>query len=147
MRTVTVTWEPDAERFAAAGTQPGFVITVNAPHLDHGAPPTGFSPTELLLAGAGACAGWDVIDIMRRRRHPISGLEVRVDGLQGDKPPHAYEELRLHFRVTGDSVDEAEVRRVLQLSLERYCSVLATVRSETRIEETLEIVSPEQARP
>lgn len=140
MRSVTVIWEPHAEQFSATGTHLGHTIEINAPRLDPDAPPTGFSPTELLLAGAGACAAWDVIGIMRKRRRPLTSLAVRVEGHQTQKPPHAYDLLRLHFTVSGHDLDEAELRRVLRLSLDRYCSVLATIRPATKIEETIEIV-------
>jgi putative redox protein len=140
MRSVTVTWDPGAERFSASGTHLDHAIEINAPHLERDASPTGFSPTELLLAGAGACAAWDVIEIMRKRRRPLSGLAVRVDGRQADKQPWAYDLLRLHFTVSGQDLEEEELRRVLRLSLDRYCSVLATIRPAARIEETIEIV-------
>lgn len=141
MRTVSVSWDPRAERFTASGTNPQYVIDVNAPRLEEGLPATGFSPTELLLAGAGACAAWDVIGIMRKRRRPLTGLTVRVEGHQDDGPPHAYNRVALHFRVTGEGLDLTELQRVLRLSLDRYCSVLATIRPGTRIEQTIEIVN------
>lgn len=140
MRSVTVAWEPGAQRFSATGSHAQHTIPINAPRLDHEAPTTGFSPTELLLAGAGACAAWDVIEILRKRRRPLRALEVRVDGHQDDRPPHAYERLRLHFTVSGEGLDQAELHRVLRLSLDRYCSVLATIRPGTRIEESVEII-------
>jgi putative redox protein len=140
MRSVTVTWDPDAERFSAVGTQRAHRIEINAPRAKAHEPATGFSPTELLLAGAGACAAWDAIEIMRKRRRPLTGLAVRVDGHQTEKPPHAYDALRLHFSVSGPDLDMAELRKVLRLSLDRYCSVLATIQPAAAIEETIEIV-------
>lgn len=148
MRTVTVLWDPQAERFTATGTHAAYAIDVNAPRLDASQPATGFSPTELLLAGAGACAAWDVIEIMRKRRKPLTGLQVQVEGAQAVGAPHAYERIRLHFTVSGHDLDQAQLRRTLRLSFERYCSVLATIRPDTEIEETIEIVdqpSVEQA--
>lgn len=139
MRIVEVHWEPESERFTASGKVPEFVIGINAPRLDPDDPPTGFSPTELLLAGAGACAAWDVIGIMRKRRRPLASLEVRVEGHQDEKPPHAYHRVRLHFTVSGEELDLAELQRVLKLSLDRYCSVLATIRPGAVIEESIEI--------
>lgn len=140
MRIVDVHWDLDTERFTASGKAPEFVIGINAPRLDPDDPPSGFSPTELLLAGAGACAAWDVIGIMRKRRRPLASLEVRVEGHQDEKPPHAYNRVCLHFTVSGEQLDQAELQRVLKLSLDRYCSVLATIRPGAQIEETIEIV-------
>jgi len=147
MRIVDVHWDSETERFTASGKAPEFVIGINAPRLDPGDPPTGFSPTELLLAGAGACAAWDVIGIMRKRRRPLVSLEVRVEGHQDDKPPHAYQRVGLHFTVSGDRLDQAEMQRVLKLSLDRYCSVLATIRPGAQIEESVEIVQAPAPSP
>jgi putative redox protein len=140
MRVVEVNWEPEAERFTASGTNPAYVIGINAPHLVPDQPSTGFSPTELLLAGAGACAAWDVIGIMRKRRKPLTSIQVRVEGHQDEKPPNAFNRVRLHFTVSGDELDQVELQRVLKLSLDRYCSVLATIRPGAQIEESIEIV-------
>ena len=137
---MNVAWDPIAQRFTTSGTNAAFVIDVNAPRTDPTTPPTGFSPTELLLAGAGACAAWDVIEIMRKRRRPLTSLAVRVEGDQTAKPPHAYERVHLHFTVSGPGLEHAELQRVLRLSLDRYCSVLATIRPGTKIEESIEII-------
>lgn len=147
MRVVDVTWEPEVERFTASGTNPDFVIGINAPHVVPDQASTGFSPTELLLAGAGACAAWDVIGIMRKRRRPLTSLQVHVEGHQDDKPPNAYNRLRLHFIVSGPQLDHDELQRVLRLSLNRYCSVLATIRPGAQIEESIEIVEVPSAEP
>jgi putative redox protein len=145
MRTVTVTWDGDADRFTAAGTHRDHEILINAPHpspLPDGShrPPTGFAATELLLAGAGACAAWDVVAILRKQRQAFSSLEVRVVGEQDDDPPRAYRRLTITFRVSGRALDEARVRRAVRMSLDRYCSVVATIRDHAEVVEAVEIV-------
>src|SRR3954451_11385543 len=139
MRTVTIAWDPAEDRFTATGKD-NHRIVINAPRLDPTTPSTGFSPTELLLAGAGACTAWDVLEIMRKKRRPLASLEVRVEGDQDDSPPHAYTVLRMHFTASGRHVDRATLEKVLRLSSDRYCSVVRTIRPETRIEESVEIV-------
>src|SRR4051812_25612251 len=145
MRTVTLRWDPATETFTGDGTAVDHSILINGPHADDSAPHTGFSPTELLLAAAGACTAWDVISILRKRRRPLDSLEVRVDGQQSDKPPHAYEVVKMHFIASGNDVDEIELIRVLRLSLDRYCSVIGSFRPDTVIEESIEIVPTAEA--
>jgi putative redox protein len=145
MRTVTLRWDPATETFTGDGTAVGHSILINAPHAVEATPHTGFSPTELLLAAAGACTAWDVISIMRKRRRPLDSLEVRVEGYQSDKPPHAYEVVKMHFIASGTGVDEVELTRVLRLSLDRYCSVVGTFRPNTLIEESIEIIPTAEA--
>jgi putative redox protein len=140
MRTVHVAWDPEAERFTASGTHPGQVITINAPHpsAEHSA--TGFSATELLLAGAGACAAWDVVGILRKQRQDLVSLEVRVDGHQDEPPPHAYHRIGVHFRVTGRGLSQAGVERAVRLSIDRYCSVIQTIRPHAEVEDSVEVL-------
>ena len=138
MRTVTIAWHPAEERFAVSGTHPGQVVITNAPHASPDRGATGFSPTELLLAGAGACAAWDVVEILRKARQPLDALDVTVTGRQASQPPFAYETITLHFTLRGD-LRAAAVERAVRLSCERYCSVLATMRGVARVSSTFEI--------
>ena len=144
MRTVNVRWDGALERFTALGTHRGQELVINAPHTP-GAhhPPTGFSATELLLAGAAACSAWDVLEILRKRREQISSLEVTVEGHQQADPPWTYERLVLHFRIAGTNLVPSVMSRVLRLSIVGYCSVLATLRGVAQIEATLELVDAE----
>ena len=144
MRTVNVAWDGALEHFTALGTHRGHELVINAPHppgAHH--PPTGFSATELLLAGAGACAAWDVLEILRKRREQITSLSVTVEGHQQADPPWTYQRLVLHFRVGGANVVASVLSRVVRLSMVGYCSVLATLRGVAQVEATLELVDDE----
>ena len=141
MRTVSVAWDPTAQRFTALGGHAGQEISINAPHAagtHH--PPTGFSATELLLAAAGACSAWDVIEILRKRREEITSLDVTVEGHQAPNPPWTYERVVLHFRILGAGLAPAVMQRVVRLSCVRYCSVLATMRGVALLEATVELL-------
>lgn len=141
MRTVNVAWDPALEQFTAQGTHRGHELVINAPHApDSHHPPTGFSATELLLAGAAACSAWDVLEILRKRREQISSLEVTVEGHQQADPPWTYQRLVLHYRVGGTDLVPTVLSRVVRLSIVGYCSVLATLRGVAGVEATLELV-------
>lgn len=133
MSTVTVTWEPSAERFVAEGTHAARAVVINAPHLDRSTPASGFAPMELLLAGAGACSAWDVVEILRKQRQRLTALEVRVEGLRDEALPRPYRTIDLRFVATGRGLDPALVERAVRLSEEKYCGVTATVRGVARV--------------
>jgi len=137
MKTVNVTWQPDAARFEALGGHPGRAIVINAPHEG---PATGFSASELLLAGAGACSAWDVIQILRKQRQQVTAVTVGVEGDQAEVPPWPYEAIRLHFTVTGHGLDGSKVRKAVELSERRYCAVIATVRGVAEVSCRVEVV-------
>lgn len=142
MRTVTVSWDKAEGRFVALGTHRGREIHINAPDLDDASrAPTGFSATELLLASAGACAAWDVVQILRKRRAHIDGVDVAVEGHQQPDPPWTYQRVALHFRVTCDQMSVPVMARVIRLSIVRYCSVISTIAGVSGIEATVELVA------
>lgn len=141
MRTVTVSWDKDEGRFIALGTHHDRTIHINAPaEPGSGRPPTGFSATELLLAGAGACAAWDVVEILRKRHARVSALEVRVESDQRPHPPWTYRRIALHFRVACEEMRVPVLARIVRLSMVRYCSVITTVAGVAAIEATVELV-------
>ncbi|MDQ3938039.1 MAG: OsmC family protein [Chloroflexota bacterium] len=144
MRRVGVSFDIASGRFIAAGSHAAHVIAINAPRAPgekRGS--TGFSATELLLAGAGACSAWDVVEIMRKRRQDLASLDVTVEGQQADEAPWAYERIALHFRLQGRRLPLRAVERVVRLSCVRYCSVLATVRGVAQLEATIELLDEE----
>jgi putative redox protein len=97
----------------------------------------------LLLAAAGSCAGWDVVEILRKRRADVAGLEVTVEAEQDDDPPWTYRRVALHFRVTGAGLKVPVLARVVRLSIVRYCSVISTIAGVAAIEATVELVDPD----
>jgi putative redox protein len=132
MKIVSIDWDPAAERFQAEGTHRGHRIDINAPRLKQDGEgregPTGFSASELLLAGAGACAAWDVVQILRKQQQDIRDLHVEVEGQQQSDPPWPYQRIVIRFDVVGRSLDEGHVRRAVELAVDRYCSVISTLR-------------------
>jgi len=142
MRSVSVSWDIEGGRFVALGSHADFPIAINAPRADTEPPrQTGFSATELLLAGAGSCSAWDVVEILRKRRTQISSLEVTVEGTQIPDPPWSYDRVALHYRVVGDGLSYPVMARVIRLSIVRYCSVITTIAAAATIEATVEVVS------
>lgn len=141
MRTVTIAWDPQAHRFVAEGTHAGRQIVINAPHsIEEVGGPTGFSATELLLAGAGACAAWDVLEILRKKRQPLDAMDVTVESEQAPDPPWTYRHVALHFRVQGPELHLSVIQRVIRLSVVRYCSVISTIRGVAEIGATIELL-------
>jgi len=137
-RSVTVTWDSSEHRFEAVGSHPGRTITLNAPHSEDVAA-TGFSPAELVLAGAGSCAAWDVVQILTKARQDLRDLEVQVVGTQQAEQPWPFRHVRLHYVVSGRGLKAGLVRRAVRLSHERYCSAIATIRGAAEVEFTIEI--------
>jgi putative redox protein len=142
MKTISISLDAAGSRFVAEGSHRGQLIDINAPKPDDDASrrPTGFSASELLLASAGACTAWDVLEMMRKRRHDLITLEVAVDGVQDEAAPWPYRQITLHFRLQGSGLRPKVVERVIRLACVRYCAVLATVRGVAEVSATMELV-------
>jgi putative redox protein len=64
----------------------------------------GFRPMELLLVGLGGCSGMDVISILRKKRQPVTGLEINIQGKKDESHPHVYKEVHIEYIVKGQEV-------------------------------------------
>lgn len=100
----------------------------------------GVSPSEMLLVALSSCTAVDVVEIMKKKRRPLSFLEIIANGERDPDPPWPYRKIHLLFRVTGDNVTEKAIRQAIDLSQEKYCSVAATVRGVAEITTEHEIV-------
>lgn len=90
---------------------------------------TGPRPAELLLVAQAGCTAMDVASILRKQRQPFTGYEVRVAGDQRQAPhPHVFETIRIIHVVDGDVEPEA-LRRAVELSATRYCTVTGNLAS------------------
>ena len=99
----------------------------------------GLKPSDLLLLSAASCSAYDVIMILGRQREPLAGLEVICTGQQAPEPPYAFVSMHLHYTFKGD-LNPKKVERAIQLSEEKYCSVINTLKDNVKISSDYEIV-------
>jgi putative redox protein len=100
-------------------------ITGSGFHLemDNEAGGTAPRPTEVLAAAIGGCTGMDVISILAKKRQDVSGYSVSVRAEQRATHPHAFVRTEIVHRVEGPAVEPEAVRRAIELSATKYCSV------------------------
>lgn len=96
-----------------------------------------------MLASAAACAAWDVVEMLRKRRVALRALDTQIEGFQADEAPWHYERVVLHFRVACERLTTNVLERVVRLAVVRYCGAIATMRGVARIEATMELVDPD----
>jgi putative redox protein len=100
----------------------------------------GFRPMELLLVGFGGCSGMDVISILRKKRQQVTSLAINVKGEKADSAPKIYKEVHIEYIVTGKGLEPQAVERAITLSLDKYCSVGATLAKAGTITHSYRIV-------
>ncbi|NIP81168.1 MAG: OsmC family peroxiredoxin [Gemmatimonadetes bacterium] len=117
---VTVRWE-DGMRFEAVG-RGGVPVPVD------GDAEAGPSPMESLLISLAACMGADVVDLLGKMRVSFDGLAVHVEGDRRSELPRRYTAVRLTYETRGVPATEgAKLQRAIDLSRDKYCSVLHTL--------------------
>jgi putative redox protein len=99
----------------------------------------GLKPSDLLLLAAASCSTYDVVDILAKQREPLEGLEVTCTGEQLPEPPYAFTCIHLHYKARG-AVNVNKLARAIQLSEEKYCSVINTLKPSVRISSDFEII-------
>jgi len=97
-------------------------------------------PMEMVLAGTGGCAAYDVVLILKRGRHKVSHCQVKLSAERAETDPKVFTRIHFSFTVTGAGLPEAAVQRAVQLSHEKYCSASAMLAKTAEITHSVTIV-------
>ncbi len=127
----TLTWRGDLLFDATAGAHTVPIDSANA---------AGVSPMYALAFALAGCMAVDVVMIIQKGRHDLTALEVRLSGVRAPGPPAYFTDVTLHYVLVGSAPDDA-VQRAIDLSREKYCSVLHTLRSDLNLTITHEITA------
>lgn len=93
----------------------------------------GFRPMQMLLVALGSCASMDVLSILNKQKQHIADYSVFVDGDRDpDKVPSLFSTIHVRFEFTGN-IDEQKIRRAIELSMKKYCSVTKTLEKTATI--------------
>ncbi len=101
----------------------------------------GFRPMQLLLAAAGSCSSIDLISILKKQKQDLRDISIEVTAeREKDKTPAIFTEVHLHYILTGN-LDEDKVKRAVDLSVQKYCSVVKILEATAQVTYTYEIVN------
>ncbi|MES2890307.1 MAG: OsmC family protein [Pseudomonadota bacterium] len=117
----TLHWQSPAGMVFVAETGSGHLITMDgAP--DGGGRNLAPRPMETVLAGTAGCTAYDVVLILQKGRHAVSGCQVKVTSQRAPTDPKVFTQIHMHFVVTGRGIPATAVERAVALSHEKYCS-------------------------
>lgn len=134
----TVHWVADAGMAMMAETGSGHMLTMDgAP--DGGGRNMAPRPMETLLAGMGGCSAYDVVLILKRGRHAVTGCQVRLSATRAETDPKVFTSVNMHFIVSGRDLPLAAVERAVALSHEKYCSATAMIGRTAAISTSIEV--------
>jgi len=97
-------------------------------------------PMELLLAGAGGCTAFDVVLILQKGRHAVTGCEVSLQAERAETEPRVFTRIHFHFRVSGRQLRPEAVARAIELSKDKYCSASIMLAKTATITHDFEII-------
>jgi putative redox protein len=122
-------WSGDLHFDASSGTTSAIV---------DGDGQRGPSPMQHAAIGLAGCMAADVVDIIRKGRHPLTALRVTFTGTRAEQPPRRFLRISLQFDIQGAVAPEA-VERAIALSHEKYCSVWHSLRQDIELTTTFHV--------
>ena len=117
-RSATLVHEGGMRFVASTGTKRTLVYGDEAPTGE-------LSPVETIVVSLAACSAMDVISIAVKKRQRISSYRVQVEASQRDEYPQILTRIDVIHEIEGPLVDEAAIRRAIELSATKYCPVNA----------------------
>lgn len=101
----------------------------------------GQAPMQLLLMSLAGCMAIDVCTILEKSRVPLDTMEVEAVGTRADEVPRRFVAIELVYRLGGPGEEHKDkLDRAIELSREKYCSVLHTLDPELNLDIRVERV-------
>jgi putative redox protein len=129
MTNAQINWIEDMQFVARADT--GHAIVMDATEANGGFG-SASGPMEVVLMGLLGCTAMDVISILKKKRQPVEGFKIFATGERATEHPKAYTAIHLEYVAYGEVAPDA-LARAVQLSEEKYCGAIATVRGMVKI--------------
>lgn len=137
-----ITWNEKLKFIGVADS--GFAVTMDT-KKESGGDDSAVRPTELLAMSVGGCTAMDVISILQKKRQDVTGLEIVVHADRSMEHPRKFLAMTIEYIVTGRNVDPQAVERAVQLSEDKYCSVINTLKGNVEFKRKIVIKEPEKA--
>ena len=124
-KRVVLTWQEGLQFTGGAPEGPSRIID--------GDNVAGPGPMLTLLLAAASCTGSDVVVILQKMRVQLRQLRIDVTGVRREQEPRRYTAIHFDYHIGGDGLDQAKVTRAIDLSLEKYCSVVNSLAPDIAI--------------
>ncbi len=115
-----VKWLEQSTFVAQSGS--GHSVVLDGPP-EAGGQNLGVRPMEMVLMGLGGCTAFDVVDILKKKRERVTGCVVEIEAERAETTPKVFTKIHVRYIVTGKDIKEESVKRAVELSAEKYCSV------------------------
>ena len=127
----------------AAKSDSNHWVIMDGPEI-FGGSDAGPRPKEMLLFALGGCTASDVLQILKKKRVPLEGLEIRLTGNLREEHPQVFTDIHVEYIFYGEGINPADVERAIELSTTKYCSVTAMLRASVNITHSYRIEIPQK---
>lgn len=87
----------------------------------------GVRPMQSLLMAVGGCSAIDVISILKKQRQDVVDYKMTISGeREKGTEPSLWQTVHIKFQLYGN-IDKDKAERAVDLSINKYCSVAATL--------------------
>ena len=98
------------------------------------------SPMELLLSAVTTCAAVEVVSMIKKRRRDFRDLKAESSGIRAETHPMYYKKINIKYIIYSNDLKDNEADRFISLALTKYCSVGSSIRKDTEVKHSFEIV-------
>ncbi len=135
----SATWKPATTQYEGRSESGHSVLfDTDAAHT------AGPSPMEAVLAALCGCTSVDVVNILEKKRQPLTSLVVSAVAEQAPAPPRIFTHITLTYKV-GGAVSRKAVEDAVALSKDKYCSVSKMLEHSVSIDYGIEYTDGEPA--
>ncbi len=129
MPSATVRFVDGMQFVATSGS--GHAVVMDTTE-DVGGHDTGPRPMEMVLIALGGCTGMDVVSILRKMQVHFTRFEMDIQGERAPEHPKYFTTIKVIYKIWGD-VPEEKLKKAIDLSLEKYCSVSNSLKPKAEV--------------
>ena len=106
---------------------------------EHGGRNLGARPMEMILLGLGGCTSFDIVSILQKSRVDIEDCIVEISAQRADEVPAVFTKIHVHYIVKGAGLQDKHVKRAVELTSDKYCSVSMMLKPSVELSYDYEI--------
>jgi putative redox protein len=78
--------------------------------------------------------------MIKKRRRDFKDIKAITSGSRVENPPRYYKSIDIKYLIFSSDLKDNEAERFISLALNKYCSVGATIRPDTIVNHSFEII-------
>jgi putative redox protein len=99
----------------------------------------GLSPKAIMLSAIAGCSGIDIVPLLDKMRVVIDDFKMVIKGELTDEHPKYYHRVTVDYHFYGKELNEKNIKKAVDLSVEKYCGVMEMFRRFAEIKTNIHI--------